>query len=279
MRNTPDLISICIPTYNGENYILEALNSIKNQSYKNIEVIISDDNSNDKTLEICEKFKSEVDFPVYIYNHLPNGIGSNWNNCILKSKGDYIQFLFQDDLLALDCLEKKISFIQKYNLVCTFSKREIIDENSQIIKSGSWYERFGDLQINTITLRDNEYILEKKHLKRLKSHFITDNIFGEPGTFLYKKNLFKEIGFFNENYKQILDAEYSYRILNKYPIGLIKEKLYYFRIHKSQASVTNMNDPKVETEYKIFEKYLYKTFFLYLPRKYQVKFFKNIFKF
>jgi glycosyltransferase involved in cell wall biosynthesis len=98
MRNTPDLISICIPTYNGENYILEALNSIKNQSYKNIEVIISDDNSNDKTLEICEKFKSEVDFPVYIYNHLPNGIGSNWNNCILKSKGDYIQFLFQDDL-------------------------------------------------------------------------------------------------------------------------------------------------------------------------------------
>ena len=49
MRNTPDLISICIPTYNGENYILEALNSIKNQSYKNIEVIISDDNSNDKT--------------------------------------------------------------------------------------------------------------------------------------------------------------------------------------------------------------------------------------
>ena len=90
MRNTPDLISICIPTYNGENYILEALNSIKNQSYKNIEVIISDDNSNDKTLQICEKFKSEVDFPVYIYNHLPNGIGSNWNNCILKSKGDYI---------------------------------------------------------------------------------------------------------------------------------------------------------------------------------------------
>ena len=71
--------------------------------------------------------------------------------------------------MALDSLEKKKkkSFIQKYNLVCTFSK-EIIDENSQIIKSGSWYERFGDLQINTITLRDNEYILEKNIWKGLK---------------------------------------------------------------------------------------------------------------
>ena len=133
--------------------------------------------------------------------------------------------------------------------------------------------------------KDIEYIMENDPAARTKLEVfllypsIHARLAHMISHFLYKKNLFNEIGFFNENYKQILDAEYSYRILNKYPIGLIKEKLYYFRVHKSQASVTNMNDPKVETEYKTFEKYLYKTFFLYLPRKYQVKLFKNIFKF
>jgi glycosyltransferase involved in cell wall biosynthesis len=87
------LVSICIPTYNGKKYLNEALESVKSQVYKNIEVIISDDNSTDSTLEICNKFKHEVDFPVYIYSHKPSGIGANWNYIIEKANGDFIKFL------------------------------------------------------------------------------------------------------------------------------------------------------------------------------------------
>ena len=64
MRNTPDLISICIPTYNGENYILEALNSIKNQSYKNIEVIISDDRKPYRVIVTQEEVPEDI--PCYL---------------------------------------------------------------------------------------------------------------------------------------------------------------------------------------------------------------------
>ena len=63
-----NLISICIPTYNGEKYIREALQSIKDQTYPNIEVIISNDNYQDKTLSICEDFRNDVNFYVFIYS-------------------------------------------------------------------------------------------------------------------------------------------------------------------------------------------------------------------
>lgn len=278
MESHLPLVSICIPTYNGEKYVQEALDSIKKQIYKNIEVIISDDNSSDRTLEICNKFKSEVGFPVHIHNHKPNGIGANWNNCIKNSNGEYIQFLFQDDKLSIDSISKKLSFIYENNLPCVFSKRYIIDESSQIINTGDWFSRFGDLQKNTISIRYNETIINKTILRKLKSYYITDNIFGEPGTFLFEKDLFEKNGYFNEKYKQVLDAEFYYRVLKKYPIGIIPEKLYYFRVHNAQASYQNQIDPRVAEEYNNFKKYIYKNFFFYLPLRYKISFIKSFFK-
>ena len=60
------LVSICIPTYNGAQYLQEALNSVKEQTYGPIEVIVSDDASKDNTLAIVEQFKQSVSFPIYI---------------------------------------------------------------------------------------------------------------------------------------------------------------------------------------------------------------------
>ncbi len=137
---TNSLVSICIPTYNGEKYLQEALDSVKAQTYKNIEVIISDDVSKDRTLEICERFKNEVNFPVYIYHHQPAGIGANWNNCIEKASGEYIQFLFQDDILHPICIEEKLKYLKQNNLKAVCCKREIIDENGSPVTTGRWYE-------------------------------------------------------------------------------------------------------------------------------------------
>lgn len=111
------LISICIPTFNGEKYLQEALDSVKSQTYQNIEVIISDDNSNDITLQICQNFKEKVSFPVYIYEHDPSGIG---NNCIFYAYGEYIKFLFQDDILETNCLEIQLEALIPHQLKATY---------------------------------------------------------------------------------------------------------------------------------------------------------------
>ena len=107
------LVSICIPTCNGFQFIGEALLSAVNQSYPNLEIIVSDDHSRDDTLKIINEFESKTAIPFHIYNHKPDGIGSNWNYCAQKANGEYIKFLFQDDTLEPDCIEKMMQVALK----------------------------------------------------------------------------------------------------------------------------------------------------------------------
>ena len=108
--NESPLVSICIPTYNGDIYIKECLNSAINQTYENIEIIISDDNSQDNTMNICNTIlsKTNIDYKI-ITNNSSGGVADNWNNSIKYSSGQYIKMLFQDDYLYPDCIEKMIS--------------------------------------------------------------------------------------------------------------------------------------------------------------------------
>lgn len=262
-----DLVSICIPTYNGKSYLEEALRSIEYQTYRNIEVIISDDSSTDQTLDICEKFKKETNIPTYIYNHKPNGIGANWNNCIQKANGEYIKFLFQDDILEPDCIEKQVIFLSENNLEVVCSKRSIINEQGQPVNSGRWYELCHDLQKIYLNLSfKNFYIFRKEDLKMLKPYHIIANIFGEPIAFMFRKRVFDEVGFFSTEYKQILDTEMSYRILRKYSIGIMEEKLFRFRLHQEQESSKNQQIQEELTENKKLEFFIVKNFYQYLSR-------------
>lgn len=259
------MVSICIPTYNGERYLQEALDSIQAQTYQNIEVIISDDDSQDKTIEICEKFKAEVDFPVKIYHHQPTGIGANWNHCIEKSNGKYIKFLFQDDALEPECIEEQLNTILEYHLKGVCCGRTIIDEDSKVVESGKWLIKYGDLQKGLDFKNKPVYIFRKRDLKHIP--YLDYNIFGEPDTFMYEATLFKEIGGFNNTYRQLLDLEYSYRILKKYPIGIQKSKLIRFRCHDEQASADNRKLGLMEQhqlKYKIIMDFLF-----YLPFRYK----------
>ncbi|WP_312090336.1 glycosyltransferase [Chryseobacterium sp.] len=270
------LVSICIPTYNGEKYLQQALDSVKKQTYPNIEVIISDDNSIDKTLEICEKFKLEVDFPVQIYHHTPQGIGQNWDNTIKNSNGKYIKLLFQDDVLKENCIDVMLDYLLKNNLEIVFSKREIIDENS-IPSNSDFLVRFGDLQLGINLYIDDFYIFRKKDLRLLGSkreNSLQYNFLGEPVATLFSRKLYDDIGSFESPLKQFLDLEYWLKVLRKYPIGIISQKLIQFRIHQDQASAINFKNKINEVAY--IEKIFLKFFFSRLSFNQQKKMIKKI---
>lgn len=258
--NTP-LVSICIPTYNGEEYLEETLHSIKLQTYKNLEVIISDDQSKDRTLTICEDFRKKTEIPVYFYSHQPNGIGANWNHCIEKSNGDYIKFLFQDDVMEPDCISVMLDYLQKNNVQIVVSKRKIIDQNSDEVTTGKWFEDYGDLQTPAGLYYEDFYKLTKDSFKTLDfNRYIIHNIIGEPIVSLFSKKLYRKVGKFDTSLVQILDYIFYLKVLRKYPIGMINRKLVCFRIHNEQASAANQKN-KVE-EYKSIGK-----FFIYNFRK------------
>ncbi|WP_295200233.1 glycosyltransferase family 2 protein [uncultured Chryseobacterium sp.] len=261
------LVSICIPTYNGEKYLRETLHSVQVQTYRNIEVIISDDESEDDTVLICEQFKSEnPDIPVHIYSHSPTGIGANWNYCIEKANGQYIKLLFQDDVMENNCIEKLIHYIDKYRLEIVVSKRSIINSESDVISCGQWYDNYKDLQVPAGLPDTDFYILSKRALKKLNfDRYSQENIIGEPTVSLFKRNLYYKTGPFNNNLKQILDYEYWLRVLSKYNIGIIGQKLVKFRFHEDQASFVNSTQHIAEGP--IIKDILYSKFLFYLERK------------
>ena len=131
MTYNKSLVSICIPTYNGEQFITEALNSAISQTYSNLEIVVSDDASNDATIEIIERFKKKTQIPISIYHHIPCGIGANWNNCVQNAKGEFIKFLFQDDILLPSCVEKMVQLAEtKKTIGLVYCKRNFIyDKN------------------------------------------------------------------------------------------------------------------------------------------------------
>lgn len=273
MIKMAELISICIPTYNGEKYLQEALDSIKTQTYKNFEVIISDDESIDRTLEICQKFKKEVDFPVFIYSHSPAGIAANWNHCIEKANGDLIKFLFQDDILNKRCVEKMVFELESNNSKIVVCKRNIIVEinNSE---TQEWLNIFGDLQENLATIENN--VITKKIFGDKKFLTAPYNKIGEPIVGLIHKDVYKKVGLYNENYKQFLDYEFWYRVLLKFDILFIEEKLVTFRFHSQQTTSINKN-------HRINEKPIYFDFVknnlrYYLDKEVRKEFFPTLFE-
>ena len=104
--------SIIIPAYNASSCIKDTLDSVKNQTYKNYEVLITNDGSTDNTEEILKSYKkSNPEFPLNYVNQKNSGVSSARNSSISMANGNYIAFLDQDDWWFPDKLEKIAGFI------------------------------------------------------------------------------------------------------------------------------------------------------------------------
>lgn len=264
------LVSICIPTYNGSQYIEEALNSAINQTYPSLEIVISDDQSSDDTLKIIKQFAKKTNIPIYIYSHIPSGIGANWNHCVKKANGAYIKFLFQDDILNPSCVEEMVKLaLEDIKIGLVFSERNILAENKndQYVE---WINTYSNLSIH---LKGLERISNGKKLLKKADNILRNpkNKIGEPSIVLLKKEVFTKIGYFDQELVQILDFEFWLRIMKKYKIAFISKKLATFRLHNEQATQKNKNIK----DYELFPYILYKNFFFYLNFKVQKELFKK----
>ncbi|GEM_PF-615602 len=279
MNSQYPLVSICIPTYNGEKYLSEALLSALNQTYSNIEIILSDDNSNDNTLSIAKSFKEKSSYPFYIMNHVPSGIGSNWNNCIENANGTYIKFLFQDDFLAPDCVEKMVSAVVEDNRIgLLFCKRKIVTDTNTL--DNSWYK-------NWIVTFENLHLSWSNPIKKIQSgrKLLKDpsffskplNKIGEPICTLLHKEKFKQAGLFDTELKQMLDHEAWYRLMKNSYVGFIDEELVSFRLHVHQTSFKNKVGLLNEKE--LYKKKIFSNLFYLLDFKVATNLFKDIYIF
>jgi len=130
-----DLVSIIMPVYNGEKYIAKSINSVIKQSYLNWELIIVNDNSNDRTQSIIREFVL-TDDRIYSHNLIKNqGVANARNIGIKKSKGRFIAFLDSDDLWHEDKLYYQISKMSQEKHKFSFTAYEVINSDDRFIKT------------------------------------------------------------------------------------------------------------------------------------------------
>lgn len=118
MNNTP-LVTIAIPAYNAQRFLPQGLDSVRNQTYKNIEILIADDGSSDSTAALCDQLATQ-DTRIRVL-HLPHqGVGATRNALLENAKGDFLYFCDIDDYMELNSVEVNLNALVKNNLDVSF---------------------------------------------------------------------------------------------------------------------------------------------------------------
>lgn len=243
---TKPLVSICIPTYNGDKYLVECLESCVHQSFIDYEVIICDDGSSDETISIIEEYVSKFSFIKFTRNDKNLGLVGNWNKCLAISSGEWIKFVFQDDYMTHDCLEKFVNQItdSAQLIVC---KRHFILPNNASSDYLNYYTNVVRTLENTTNYRGK--VFSPELISKIAVENICLNFIGEPSLLFFKKSIIQEVGAFNSSLKQVCDLEFALRIASKYGLTYLPENLCAFRIHNNSTTAANVGEKYFDVHY------------------------------
>lgn len=134
-----DLISVVIPVYNVEKYLRQAVDSIINQSYKNLEIILVDDGSSDNCGTICDEYKNKFG-NVKVIHKENAGLGMARNSGIEIATGEYVYFHDSDDYIAEDEVEKLYNAIKKHGVDVAITGFTSVDDSGNILKIRKYKE-------------------------------------------------------------------------------------------------------------------------------------------
>jgi len=226
------LVSVIIPTHNRTDMLKRAVKSVLNQTFKNFELIIVDDASEETTKKVVKKFKDKRIRYIYKIRE-PHNSSSTRNEGIKVARGEFIAFLDDDDEWLPKKLEKQIEFFKK---------------NPEVVL----------VHTEKYTVKDNKLIAKKSanlsgrvNLKDFASSGVT------PSTAMIKKRCIKECGLFDENLDCAGDREFWIRISKCGKIGVCPEYLVKYHLHDSYNTSSN-NNKKIVSEKYFIRKYLTK---------------------
>ena len=219
------LVSICVPTYNSAFFLKETLESIVNQSFRNIEIIIGDNASNDRTIDIIKDFAEEDDRISFYVNNSNIGYSSNCNKLLSLAKGDYVAIYHSDDVYEADIVQEEVDFLNNNpNCLGVFTSFQEIDALSRILSNSKY-----PIKSNQNTIEVDLYRYIKLVLLQGGSCFCCP-------TSMIRKEVYSQLSGYDVNLKYVEDQDMWARILMLGPLAIINRKLIKYRIHNYQGS-------------------------------------------
>lgn len=245
LKDEDFLISIVIPIYNAEKYLEECLNSIKNQTYKNFEVIMVNDGSKDESETICKRFL-EYDARFRYFTKENGGVSSARNLGLDNVKGDFITFIDSDDWIAENHLELLINSIKKTNSDIVVSCYKEFDNNIDTYYTIVYTKQEKNL-LNFEKMNRDDFLTIFPKLMSLNVCF--NNAVAK----LFRKELVNNLRFDTSiKYGEDLDFYFSL-YLNVESISYVDELTYVYRIH-GDSTTSNFNQEYAKQELSIFKK-------------------------
>lgn len=250
------LVSIVIPAYCHEKYIESCLESVCMQTYRNIEVIIFDDNSSDNTFEIVQHYKEKLEkrFDRVVCHKNPQNMGvvKNENEMIKLCRGKYIKSIASDDMLMKNAIEDLVEYFEAH------TEYDIIFSNALYCDETEKYPLNEE--------KKYKYVYEKKPYLQMNimQQLYEYNFIAAP-TVLFKKDTFEKYGLYDEEFT-IEDWEYWLRISESGKVGYCDTVTVAYRIVGQSLSHFTNNDAgrrrlknMYNNQLKILDKYKYST--------------------
>jgi glycosyltransferase involved in cell wall biosynthesis len=227
-------VTISIPTYNGATYLEECLNSVLAQTFTDFEILIVDDQSSDATFNIAQEYAAKDARICVLRNEKNLGLVGNWNRCFELAQGEWIKFVFQDDLIAPTCLEKMLAASKPDSSIICCRRNFIFGSDTP----DHIQQFFKEIKTLENLLPDSTEISATYFCKAVLND-IGYNYVGEPTAVMLRRNVFHRFGSFHPNLIQICDLEFWTRIAVHTGIVYIPETLATFRLHDKATSSKN----------------------------------------
>lgn len=215
---TANKISVIVPIYNADKYLKKCLDSIVNQSYRNLEIILVNDGSTDSSSKIMEIYAAK-DKRILTIHKENGGIGSAYRVAFGKVTGDYIAFVDSDDYIDLDTYKELIEIAKNKDPDIIHFGRVLLNDRDQIIQIHK--------TINE-TIEGTDYIL-KKHFTFLRDPSLASRLFN--------KYLFVNVNIFDQNIG--IDEMLIVQLLSKCKKSVYVKNIYYYT-YAREDSVSRM---------------------------------------
>ena len=236
-------ISVCVPTYNGGQFLAETLDCIAAQSFPDIEILIVDDGSTDDTLDIAQTFAASDSRARVIRNERRAGSSANNANvCVGHARGEWIKFLFQDDLMTPGCLEALRDAGRRGPLVVSRHRYRFepgVDDSTR-----KAYESLPTLA----EALPGDVATSEAFCDAVLDHWEI-NFIGPTSSSFIRRDCFTRYGLFASDIATFPDLEYWIRVGSNEGLAIVPEPMVTFRVHGKSISASR-NDPKNPRQYQ-----------------------------
>jgi glycosyltransferase involved in cell wall biosynthesis len=242
-------VSICVPTWNGAGYLAETLRSALAQTETDFELLVVDDASTDETLGIVAGFR---DPRIRVHrNERRLGLPGNWNRCLVHARGEYVKFLFQDDLLEPSAIDKLLGALRAMpGASLAFGRRTIRHEGGGARTPLLLGDAYPELQRRFYSSAGGGVRGEDLVRSALREgRDLTVNVLGEPSFVLLRRDAVLKAGGFHPGFCQLVDWDLWLRLAREGPLVFVDETLGVFRVHDRGQSSRNHGSLRIPWEY------------------------------